>query len=62
MGGDTGLLNPGDRVGGNMADDEASVLLCCCQLSCMHLRFVAHKRATTATYMAEIRRVDDMLL
>jgi hypothetical protein len=35
MGGDTGLLNPGDRVGGNMADDEASVLLCCCQLSCI---------------------------
>jgi len=26
MGGDTGLLNPGDRVGGNIADDEASVI------------------------------------
>lgn len=41
-----------------MADDEASVLLCCCQLPCIPLGSVAHKRATTATYMEDIRRVD----
>lgn len=58
MGGDTGLLRPGDRVGGNIADDEVSVLLCCCQLSCIEIRFIAHERATTATYMEDIRRVD----
>ena len=61
MGGDTGLLSPGDRVGGNIADDEASVLLCCYQLSCIHIRVVAHERATTATYMEDIRRVDMLL-
>lgn len=58
MGGDTGLLSPGDRVGGNIADDEASFLLCLCQLSCIHIRFVVHECATTATYMEDIRRVD----
>jgi hypothetical protein len=61
MGGDTGLLNPGDRVGGNIADDEASVLLCCCQLSCIHIGIVVQICATTATYIEDIRRVDDML-
>lgn len=58
MGGDTGLFIPGDRVGGNIADDEVSVLLHCCQLSYTHIRFIAHECATTATYIEDIRRVD----
>ena len=58
MGGDTGLLNPGDRVGGNIADDEASVLLCCCQLSCIHIGIVVQVCATTDTYIEDMRRVD----
>lgn len=56
------MLNPGDRVGGNIADDEASVLLCCCQLSCIYIEIVVQKCATTATYIEDIRRVDTLPL
>jgi hypothetical protein len=32
---DTVLPRPGDLVGGNIAEDEASFLSCSCQLSCI---------------------------
>jgi len=35
MDGDTEWPSPGDLAGGNIADDEASFLLCSCQLSCI---------------------------
>jgi hypothetical protein len=39
-----------------MADDELSVLLCSCQLSCIHSRLDRHRSAAVATYMVDIRR------
>jgi hypothetical protein len=60
MDGDTALPSPGDRVGGNMADDELSVLLCSYQLSCTQSRLDRHRSATVATYMVDMRRLDTL--
>ena len=49
MGGDTGLLNPGDLVGGNIADDEASVLLCLSAV--MHIHQVCRARMRHNGYL-----------
>ena len=61
MDGDTELPSPGDLVGGNIADDEASVLKRRCQLSCIVVGFYTHECATMATYRPDIRRLVDML-
>lgn len=61
MGGDTGFPSPGDLVGGNIADEELSFLLCSCQPPCICLEFYTHRCATMGTYKEDIRRVDDML-